>query len=107
MRAIKIVLVSLALILGSGALFVWSKWQPCSTVRECYWSWKALTSNADPMEGRRFNSIHGGFTASSEFAAFQVPISLTENGLVLIHRRPAGSHHRRRRPHLLVSSIFR
>jgi hypothetical protein len=86
MRAIKIVLVSLALILGGGALFVWSKWQPCSTVRECYWSWKALTSNADPMEGRRFNSINGGFTASSELAAFQVPISLTENGLVLIHR---------------------
>jgi hypothetical protein len=66
MRTIKIVLASLALLFGGGAIFVWSKWQPCSTVRECYWSWKALASNADPMEGRRLSSIYDGFTASAE-----------------------------------------
>lgn len=86
MRTIKIALISLALLFGGAAIFVWSKWQPCSTVRECYWSWKAFTSNADPMEGRRFSSIHDGFTASAELAAFQVPTSLTANGILLIHR---------------------
>jgi hypothetical protein len=86
MRAIKIALISLTLLLGGAAIFVWSKWQPCSTVRECYWSWKAFTSNADPMEGRRFRSISDGFTASAELAAFQVPTSLTANGILLIHR---------------------
>lgn len=86
MRTIKIALVSLALLFGGGAVFVWSKWQPCSTVRECYWSWKAFASNADPMEGRRFRSIYDGFTASAELAAFQVPTSLTANGILLIHR---------------------
>jgi hypothetical protein len=86
MRAIKIALVSLALLLSAGSIFVWSKWQPCSTARECYWSWKTVTSNTDPMERRRFISIYDGFTASTELAAFQVPTSLTANGILLIHR---------------------
>jgi hypothetical protein len=86
MRTIKIVLVFIALVMGGAATYVWSKWQPCSTLRECYWSWKAFTSNADPMEGRRFSAIHGGFTASTELVSFQVPISPTANGLILIHR---------------------
>ena len=85
-RKIKIALICVALVLGSGATYVWSKWQPCSTVRECYWSWKAFASNADPMDGRRFNAIHGGFTASAELAAFPVPTSLTATNLLLIHR---------------------
>jgi hypothetical protein len=86
MRTIKIALVFIALVMGGAATYVWSRWQPCSTVRECYWSWKAFTSNADPMETRRFIAIHGGFTASTELVAFQVPISPTANGLILIHR---------------------
>jgi hypothetical protein len=86
MRNVKIVLVFIALVIGGGATYVWSNWQPCSTVRECYWSWKAFTSNADPMERRRFIAIHGGFTASKELVSFQVPISPTANGLILIDR---------------------
>lgn len=86
MRAIKIALISLALLFGGGAVFVWSKWQSCSTLRECYWSWKVLANNTDPMEGRRFSSIYDGFTASAELAAFQVPISLTTNGILLVDR---------------------
>jgi hypothetical protein len=86
MRTIKIVLVLIALVMGGAATYVWSGWQPCSTVRECYWSWKAFTSNADPMEGRRFRAIHGGFTASTKLVSFQVPISPTADGLILIDR---------------------
>jgi hypothetical protein len=86
MRMIKIVLVLIALVIGGGAIYVGSGWQPCSTVRECYWSWKAFTSHADPMDTRRFIAIHGGFTASKELVSFQVPISPTANGLILIHR---------------------
>jgi WD40-like Beta Propeller Repeat len=86
MRTIKIVLVLIALVMGGAATYVWSRWQPCSTARECYWSWKAFTSNADPMEGRLFRAINGGFTASTELVSFQVPISPTANGLLLIHR---------------------
>jgi hypothetical protein len=86
MRTTKIVLVLIALVMGGAATYVWSRWQPCSTVRECYWSWKAFTSNAEPMETRRFIAIHGGFTASTELVSFQVPISPTANGLILIHR---------------------
>src|SRR5712664_2488350 len=86
MRKLKIVLAFIVVVMAGGAMYVWSKWQPCSTVRECYWSWKAFTSNADPMDGRRFSSIDAGFTASAELVAFQVPTSLTANGLLLIHR---------------------
>jgi WD40 repeat protein len=86
MRRLKISLVLVALFVGGGATYVWAHWQSCSTLRECYWSWKAFTSNEGPMEGRRSRVMSPGFTASANLIAIQAPTSAATDGLVLVDR---------------------
>jgi WD40-like Beta Propeller Repeat len=86
MRALKIVLMTITVLLGGAATFIWAYWQPCSSVRECHWSGKAFANDTDLMNRRRLVSIIGGFTASASLVAFQVPVSSADDGIAVIDR---------------------
>ena len=81
MTKIKIAFLAAVLLFGASATYVWARWQPCSTVRECYWSWKAFTSNAKADQRTDRFSLAQFFAASERSAAFPIP-SRKEFGLL-------------------------
>lgn len=53
-------------------------------MRDCYASYRLLTSAIPSMTQRRLHSMHGGFTASASSVAFPIPLEGNGDGIVVI-----------------------
>jgi hypothetical protein len=84
---LKYVLLALALIVGGGIAYAASLFNSClGQMQECYASYRSLTSGVDRITQERQRSIHGGFTASPTFVAFQIPLGDGTDGIILVSR---------------------
>lgn len=85
MRAVKLALVTFALIATATAAYTGYYFHSClGRMSECYASFRSARSGVDRSTQERLQSIHAGFTASEERVAFPVPLGEGANGIILI-----------------------